>query len=118
MSRKVGMLAEEHACDYLIAQGLQPVTSNYNCRLGEIDLVMRDGSCLVFVEVRARISSAFGGALASITRSKKQKLIKTASLYLLTNKLMDKQPVRFDVVSIQGTPANITWIKNAFGSDF
>ncbi len=118
MSRKIGSLAEQQACDYLIKQGLQWVISNYNCRLGEIDLIMRDGIYLVFVEVRARASNAFGGALASITHSKKQKLIKTALLYLMTNKLQDKQPIRFDVLSMEGAPPSISWIKNAFGSDF
>lgn len=118
MSRKIGSLAEQQACDYLIAQGLKWVESNYQCRVGEIDLIMRDDSCLVFVEVRARVSDAFGGALASITYNKKQKLIKTASLFLLTKKLHDKQPIRFDVLSMQGKPSTITWIKNAFGTDF
>lgn len=118
MSRKIGALAEQHACDYLVAQGLQWVVSNYSCRLGEIDLIMRDSGYLVFVEVRARVSNAFGGALASITYSKRQKLIKTASLYLSVNKLHDKQPIRFDIVSMEGAPPSVSWIKNAFGSDF
>ena len=118
MSRKMGSLAEQQACDYLVAQGLHLVESNYNCRVGEIDLIMREGSCMVFVEVRARASNAFGGALASVSYSKRQKLIKTASLFLLTKKLYDKQPIRFDVLSIEGKPSSITWIKNAFGSDF
>ena len=118
MSRKLGSLAEQQACDYLIAQGLQWVESNYNCRIGEIDLIMRDDKCLVFVEVRARVSTAFGGALASVTYNKQRKLMKTASLFLLTNKLYDKQPIRFDVLSLQGQPPTISWIKNAFGSDF
>ena len=49
MSRKMGALAEQHACDYLVTQGLQWVASNYSCRLGEIDLIMRDDCYLVFV---------------------------------------------------------------------
>ncbi len=118
MSRKMGALAEQQACDYLVAQGLRWVVSNYSCRLGEIDLIMRDGDYLVFVEVRARASNAFGGALASITQSKRKKFIKTAALYLSVNKLHDKQPIRFDVVSMEGAPLSISWIKNAFGADF
>ncbi len=117
MSRKMGALAEQDACDYLVKQGLQWVASNYSCRLGEIDLIMRDKTYLVFVEVLARASNAFGGALASVSYSKQKKLLKTASLYLLANQLYDKQPIRFDVVSMEGEPTSISWIKNAFGSD-
>lgn len=118
MSQKIGFLAEQHAMDYLTSQGLLWVESNYRCRMGEIDLIMRDGDYLVFVEVRARASNAFGGAMASVTFSKKQKLIKAASFYLLVNKLQDKQPSRFDVLSMDGVPPMITWVKDAFGADY
>ena len=113
----MGALYEQQACDYLISQGLRWVSSNYSCRMGEIDLIMQDGDCLVFVEVRARASNAFGGALASVTYSKQQKLIKTAMLYLMVNR-QHHRPMRFDVLSVEGVPAVITWVKNAFGSDF
>ena len=118
MSQKAGFLAEQHALEYLTSKGLKWVVSNYRSKLGEIDIIMRDGEYLVFVEVRARTSTAFGGAIASVTYSKQQKILKTASLYLLANKLHDKQAIRFDVVSIEGAPPKITWLKNAFGSDF
>lgn len=118
MSQQNGLLAEQHARDYLTSQGLQWVDSNYRCRMGEIDLIMRDSTYLVFVEVRSRASNSFGGAIASVTYSKQQKLIKTAMLYLLANKLQDKQPIRFDVLGIDGVPPKITWITNAFGSDY
>lgn len=118
MSLTIGQVAEELAKDYLTSQNMRWVESNYRCRLGEIDLIMRDGDYLVFVEVRQRTSSAFGGASTSITKSKQQKILRTASLYLQTKKLHDKQACRCDVVSIDGTPPQITWIKNAFGADF
>jgi putative endonuclease len=118
MSKKAGYLAEAYARDYLVSQGLQWHESNYHCRLGEIDLIMRDGDYLVFVEVRSRTSSAFGGAIESITYNKKQKLIKTASLYLLARKFQNKQAIRFDVLSIEGRAPKISWIKNAFGADY
>lgn len=117
MSQQIGYLAEQQARDYLMAQGLAWVHSNYRCRLGEIDLIMREGDYLVFVEVRSRASNAFGGAIASITYAKRQKLIKTASLYIVKNKLQDKQAIRFDVLSMEGKPPKITWIKNAFDVD-
>ena len=117
MSQVQGYAAEQHARDYLLLQGLSWVASNYRCRLGEIDLIMRHGSYLVFVEVRARASLRFGGAVASVTRSKQQKLVRTASLYLQKHKLYDKQPVRFDVLSIEGVPPRVSWIQDAFGSE-
>lgn len=118
MSRFIGDAAELEARTWLIKQGLQWLTSNYFCRWGEIDLIMRDGDYLVFVEVRQRISAEFGGAVGSITPQKKRKLLKTASHYMVTKKWYDKYPVRFDVVSIQGALQHIDWIKNAFGVDF
>ncbi len=118
MSRTIGALSEQQACEYLISQGLQLVMSNYSCKMGEIDLIMRDKDCLVFVEVRQRASGAFGGALSSVTHRKQQKLIKTAQLYLMVNNWHNQYPIRFDVLSMEGVPIEINWIKNAFGSDF
>ncbi len=112
-----GKTAEDTACAYLIKQGLSQVARNYFCRMGEIDLIMRDGVCLVFVEVRARTSRAFGGASASVTFKKQQKIIKTALHFLMKNKLKDKYPMRFDVISMDGTLPEINWIKNAFGGN-
>ena len=114
MSLIIGLAAEDTAREHLITQGLKWVESNYRCRLGEIDLIMRDKEYLVFVEVRSRASASHGGAIHSINYSKQQKLLKTASLYLLVNKLHDKVPVRFDVVCIEGKPPQLNWIKNAF----
>lgn len=118
MSLQLGFAAEEQARRYLCEQGLILLESNYRCRLGEIDLIMRDKEYLVFVEVRARASSAYGGAIQSVTHSKRQKLLRTSTLYLQTKKLYDKQPCRFDVLSLDGPLSRITWIKNAFGADY
>ena len=117
MSLKIGDAAEALARDYLMKHGLRWITSNYRCRIGEIDLIMHDKDYLVFVEVRARASLTFGGALTSITRKKQQKIVKTAQLYLQTNNLHDKQACRFDVISLEGSPPNITWIQHAFEAD-
>lgn len=118
MTQSKGFIAEQQAQAYLSSQGLTWVESNYRTRLGEIDLIMREGDVLVFVEVRQRASAAFGGAMASVTQSKKQKVMRTASYYLSVNNLHDKQAVRFDVVSLDGTPPTMAWIKNAFGMDY
>ena len=114
MSSQVGNKAEQRARDYLIAQGLHWLESNYRCRWGEIDLIMREQSYLVFVEVRARSSAVFGGAIASVTYGKQKKIVKAATHYLLANKRYNEQPIRFDILGFQGKELQIEWIRNAF----
>jgi putative endonuclease len=94
-------------------RGLKLVARNYRSRFGEIDLIMRDGETLVFVEVRLRGSKDFGGAAASIDARKQAKLISTAQLYLAT--LAHIPPCRFDAVLLD-SPDNVEWVKNAFGA--
>lgn len=118
MSQQIGFAAESEARQYLVKQGLRWITSNYRSRWGEVDLIMWHGDYLVFVEVRARVSSEYGGALESITYHKKQKIIKTATHYLMIKCLMEKHPLRFDVICVQGKSAEMLWVKNAFGVDF
>ena len=113
MSQKIGFAAEKYARDYLCKQGLKLVENNFSCRLGEIDLIMRDGEFLVFVEVRARVSNAHGNALESVNYFKQQKLLKTASYYLLIKNLTNI-PCRFDVLALDGHQPTVSWIKNAF----
>lgn len=117
MSQQTGFAAEQLARHYLVKQGLSWITSNYRCRWGEIDLIMAEKHYLVFVEVRLRTSGAFGGAIASVTQAKQQKLIKTAMHYMMIHKLYNKRSARFDVIGIQGESAPFEWIKNAFGGD-
>lgn len=112
-AKKTGSLAEDLACNYLSKQGLTLVSRNYYCRLGEIDLIMRDKSYLVFIEVRYRNNSSFGSGAESVTLSKQAKLIKTAQFYLQQKKLIDKISCRFDVISVKDRE-KIEWIKNAF----
>ncbi|MDP1602506.1 MAG: YraN family protein [Legionella sp.] len=118
MSLQIGYEREEQARNYLTKQGLRFITSNYRCRWGEVDLIMSDASHLIFVEVRARVSGEYGGAIGSITRQKQRKILKTASHYMVSKNLYNKYAARFDVVSLQGTIPHIEWIKNAFDSDF
>ena len=109
--RAAGNAAEDQVLDYLIGQNLRLVTRNYSCRAGEIDLIMKDGAQLVFVEVRYRARADFGSALESVTPGKQRKLITTAQHYLQRS---GKTPAcRFDVVGM-GQDRRIHWIKNAF----
>jgi putative endonuclease len=107
-----GNAAEQLAARFLQQNGLQLLTSNYRCRFGEIDLVMRDGKEVVFVEVRLRSNARFGGAGASITTGKQQKLTRAAEHYLMQH---GSTPCRFDAVLLDAlAPDNLTWLKNAF----
>lgn len=112
-TQDVGQRAEAQALARLIEHGLQPVTRNYRCRGGEIDLVMRDGDCLVFVEVRFRRSIGFGGALASIDARKRRRLAVAAEHYLARHGW--RGPCRFDVVAFDGGSKQ-TWIRDAFAA--
>lgn len=107
----MGADKERLACLYLENQGLRLMASNYRCRLGEIDLVMRDSDTLVFVEVRFRASDRFGGAVASIGISKQRRLIAAAGLFLQCHSL--DLPCRFDVIAMSGGN-HIDWIRDAF----
>jgi putative endonuclease len=110
-SRVVGDVKERLAEDYLRRHHLQPVARNHRCRYGELDLIMRDGGTLVFVEVRYRRSDRFGTAAETVDRRKQQRLAAAASHYLQMHPTLS--PCRFDVVAVGGED-RIHWIKNAF----
>ncbi len=113
-----GEAAEQDAYQFLIKQKLKLVCKNYRCRFGEIDLIMLDQQCLVFVEVRYRKSSQFGSGAETITLTKQRKLIKTASHYLQQTSGSNQLAARFDVISIspeiKSKQSKIDWIKDAF----
>jgi putative endonuclease len=108
---KPGAQAEQLAAQFLQRHGLKLVESNFRCRFGEIDLILRDGESLVFAEVRQRSSKDFGGAATSIDKHKQQRLILAAQQYLAS--LPRLPPCRFDAVLLDGS-GNIEWLKNAF----
>jgi len=108
-----GAAYETRARHYLVAQGLGFVTRNYRCRRGEIDLIMRQGEQLSFVEVRYRARHSHGSAKASVTRQKQQRLRLAASHYLASQHLSEsRQACRFDVVAFTGEQCE--WLPNAF----
>ena len=113
-STEIGKAGEDAACRFLRNQGLTLVTENFRCRMGEIDLIMRDGTTLVFIEVRLRQSENFHSGAESITRSKIRRLLHTAELFLQAYPEPDDTDFRFDVVSIGN---EIEWIREAFTAD-
>ncbi|MYN05951.1 YraN family protein [Pseudoduganella aquatica] len=103
-----GNAGEDEALAHLQRHGLRLVERNFRCKGGEIDLIMRDGAALVFVEVRQRGGGGFGGALASVTPAKQRRLIHAAQFYLL--RLKPLPPCRFDLVAIDA--GKLSWLKN------
>ena len=106
-----GNAQEARACEFLKSEGLSLITQNFSCRMGEIDLIMQDKNSLVFVEVRYRANKQFGGAVASVTKSKQRKIIRTALFY--QQRYAPKSNMRFDVIGIENGN-EIQWIPSAF----
>ncbi len=108
----IGQSYEKKAEVFLVSEGLRLVERNFRCKVGEIDLIMQDQAVLVFVEVRFRQSTDFGGSESSISRVKQKRLIRSAQYYLQC-KYSNRPPMcRFDVVAISSE--NMNWINNAF----
>jgi putative endonuclease len=107
-----GAAAEDLAARYLAARGLGVIERNFRVRGGEIDLICRDGDTVVFVEVRLRRHSGYGGAAASITAAKQAKIIMAARHWLVRH---GEAPCRFDCVLLDDQ--RIEWLRNAFAAD-
>lgn len=112
----VGRQAESLALDHLEAQGLKKLAANYRCRMGEVDLVMKDGDCLVFAEVRFRNENRFISAAGSVDHHKQRKIIRTAAAFLGRHPQYSNCAVRFDVVGLDqsGNQTTLEWIRDAF----
>lgn len=96
-----GARNEEVAASYLAARGYRIVERNFRTKLGELDIIARDGSVLVFVEVRSRATDLFGSALDAVNAAKRQKVSRLAEQYL-TWRRPRFESARFDVVAITG----------------
>ncbi len=114
-----GDKAEALACSYLQKHSLILLEKNFTTRAGEVDLIMsdkNDADTLVFIEVRYRKNQDFGGAAASVTPKKQQRIIKAALAYQQQN--APQSSMRFDVVAVEGDNSakniEIDWIKSAF----
>ncbi len=117
-----GTDAERRAARWLGDQGLTLRKRNYHCRHGEIDLIMDDEDALVFIEVRYRSDDRYGGAEASVTPEKQQRIASAARHFLGRHPQCGDRPCRFDVVAVQPDGARegsyrYHWIRNAFYGD-
>lgn len=114
--RQRGQQAEDLALAHLQAHGLTLLMRNYRCSQGEIDLVLMDGATLVLAEVRYRAGCSHGGAAASVTSTKQQRLIRASQRLLMQHPALRHHAARFDVIAIAPGAAQprIDWIKQAF----
>jgi len=115
-SSRTGAWAESLAAAHLCRNGLNLLARNHREKFGEIDIVMADADCVVFVEVRYRADDRWGDGLASITQAKQRRLINAARSYLKKHPSLGRRSCRFDVVSISGTrkSPDLRWIRRAF----
>ncbi|AZS50558.1 YraN family protein [Entomomonas moraniae] len=111
-----GKQAEDLALQYLQSQGLKLISRNWFSPFGEIDLIMLNKQILCFIEVRYRKSEQWGSTQETVTHTKRQKLIKTALLFLQKNARFTMSACQFDIVAITGSldKPNINWLTNAF----
>lgn len=105
---------ELRALAYLVARGLAPLARNVRYRVGELDLVMRDGPVIVFVEVRFRSRLDYGTAADSVGLIKQLRVRRAAALWLQSQRFASEPACRFDVVAIDGEL--LRWIPNAFSA--
>lgn len=113
----IGQRAEDIAAEFLQARGLVIVERNYRRRLGELDIIARDGDVLVIAEVRCRASNRFGGAAASVDGRKQQRLMRAAAQFLQQRRDFSHLGVRFDVVSVTEmrlADPKVEWFQHAF----
>lgn len=100
--RRIGEIGEELARHHLEARGYRVVATNYRCRWGEVDLIVRDGLEWVFVEVRTRRSGAYGSPEESLTETKKRHLALAAQDFLSRHEETGADPEwRIDLVAIR-----------------
>lgn len=115
--RQIGAYYEQTAGRYLEQLGYKILEYNYRCRLGEIDIVAKDGEYMVFCEVKYRSDRKRGNPLEAVDFRKQQTIFRCAMFYL-TEHGFENIPCRFDVIGIEGEPYNVnnkvSYIKNAF----
>ena len=110
--RQIGENYERKAADFLETKGYEILQSNYRCRIGEIDLIARDGGYLVFVEVKYRATNQGGSPLQAVNWKKQRTICKVADYYLLVHNITRETPCRFDVIGIQQD--EIVHVEHAF----
>ena len=117
--RQLGAAAEEIAAAYLAAHGAEVLERNYRRRLGELDVIAREGDTLLIIEVRTRSTSAYGGAAASVNVGKRRRIVRAAQQLLQQRRELGRLAVRFDVVvvsNVETAQPTVAWIRHAFNA--
>jgi putative endonuclease len=117
LRQQSGQRAEQLAAEFLRAAGCEILLCNYRRRLGELDIIARSGGVLIVAEVRTRASDSYGGAAASVTRSKQRRITRAAAQLLQQRTDLARLPMRFDVVVVtdpMGEAPALEWIRHAF----
>lgn len=100
--REEGSYWEERAASYLTGQGLRILERNFRCRIGEIDLIAREGKTLVFLEVKYRRDLKSGSPEEAVSRTKQRRICRSADYYRMLHGVPEDAPCRFDVIAILG----------------
>ncbi len=111
-SRAIGADYERQAAQYLETLGYEILARNFRCRLGEVDLVAKDGRYFVFVEVKYRSGHTAGTPQEAVTYKKQRTICKVAAYYCMKHGISQQCPCRFDVAAY--SDGKWTIIKNAF----
>lgn len=111
--RMIGDDGEKQATIYLRKKKYNVITSNFSSHFGEIDIITKKDDTFIFVEVKTRNNTSFGGGASAVTPAKQKKIILTAAEYIQKNNI--QSAIRFDVIEINNGVIN--HIENAFGAD-
>jgi putative endonuclease len=112
-----GLDCESLAARHLQERGVEVLARNLRCKSGELDIIARELDVLLIVEVRQRTRKDFGGALESVTWRKRRKIIRATRYFLQAHREWRSQPLRFDVIAVEGLPDGahqINWVRDAF----
>ena len=111
-TREKGRKTEQIAASFLAKQGITVIEHNYSCKIGEIDLVAREGTTLIICEVKYRKNTGFGYPEEAVDYRKQNKIRRVTQIYMLERHIPEDTKVRFDVISILGN--SIKHIRDAF----
>lgn len=116
-AKEIGNFGESVAAEFLEKKNIRVIKRNYHCRAGEIDIIAKDGDCIVFCEVKTRVGSEFGTPAEFVDFRKQEKIMKTALYYTMR----DDIEMRFDVIEVFYTQkgdvpvvTKVNHIENAF----
>jgi len=114
-SMKIGRKGENVACEHLKKNGYKILKRNYKKKYGEIDIIAQKGDLISFIEVKTRNGTEYGLACEAVTKSKQEKIIRTAQIFIIENKI--NETYSFDIIEIyhlDGKIQKIEHIENAF----